>query len=351
MTGQDIICQAKAGMGKTAVFVISILQQIVPEDDKVDTIVIAHTRELAFQICAEFMRFTKYLTDVKVSTFYGGIPIKQHHQLLADQPTHIAIGTPGRMKSLIADKKLKTQHVKRFVIDECDHVFESLEMRRDVQTIFKACPHDKQVMLFSATFSKDSRTVASKFTNNPAEVYVDESKLTLYGLQQHYLKIDDSQKNRKLHDLLKKLEYNQVVIFVSSTQRCKILNDLLTECKFPVNCIYGGLKQELRLDRYNKFKKFEFRIMVATDIFARGVDFERVNIVINYDMPNSADLYLHRVGRSGRFGTKGLAISMVSTDADVDILNEVQSRFEVEVPALPDEIDVAAYMNWVSQFL
>ena len=277
--------------------------------------------------------------------FYGGIPIRQHYALLDEETPHIAIGTPGRTLALINDKKLKCDGVKRFVVDECDHMLEDLDMRRDVQRIFRACPHEKQVMLFSATMPKEIRVIAAKFTNNPIEIFVDSNKLTLYGLQQHYLKLTEAQKNRKLHDLLQKLEYNQVVIFVKSTQRCKQLNSLLEECQLQSNAVYGGLKQQDRLERYNKFKTFQFRILVATDVFARGVDFERVNIVINYDMPEKADTYLHRVGRSGRFGTKGLAISFVSSNEDVAVLEEVQSRFEVEVPVLPDEIEVHSYMS------
>ena len=176
------------------------------------------------------------------------------------------------------------------------------------------------------------------------ELYVDDEKLTLHGLRQYYVELSEAQKNRKLNDLLDALEFNQVVIFVNGVRRCKELNKLLIECNFPSMCVYGGLSQEERIERYNKFKDYKSRILVSTDIFGRGVDFERVNIVINYDMPEKADTYLHRVGRSGRFGTKGLAITFVSSDEDIKILNEVQSRFEVEVAKLPDEIDTSTYM-------
>jgi len=231
-------------------------------------------------------------------------------------------------------------------LDECDQMLEHLDMRRDVQAIFRMTPHEKQVMMFSATLSKEIRPVCKKFTQHPTEIYVDdESKLTLHGLQQYYVKLTESQKNRKLNDLLDALDFNQVVIFVNGVQRCKELNKLLLECNFPSMCIYGGLNQEERLERYNKFKEYKSRILVSTDIFGRGVDFERVNIVFNYDMPDKADTYLHRVGRSGRFGTKGLGITFVSSPEDSSVLEQVQSRFEVKIPALPDEIDVSTYMS------
>jgi ATP-dependent RNA helicase UAP56/SUB2 len=344
--GGDIICQAKSGMGKTAVFVLAVLQQLVPVENQVDTLVLCHTRELAFQICQEFLRFSKYLPEVKVKVFFGGIDYKLHKEILQKETPHIVIGTPGRILQLVQDKFLKLNNLKRFVLDECDKMLETLDMRRDVQNIFKMTPHEKQVMMFSATLAKEIRPVCRKFTQTPHEIYIDnESKLTLHGLQQYYVKLTEAQKNRKLNDLLDALDFNQVVIFVNGVRRCKELNKLLVECNFPSICTYGGLAQEERLQRYNMFKEGKSRILVSTDIFGRGVDFERVNIVVNYDMPNSADQYLHRVGRSGRFGTKGLAITFISSKDDSGILEQVQSRFEVEVGTLPNEIDVSTYMN------
>lgn len=346
--GTDIICQAKSGMGKTAVFVLATLQQLEPEAGVVDTIVLTHTRELAYQICKEFERFSKYLPDVKgkVAVLFGGIPIAQHRKLLKEDTPCIIVGTPGRVLALANEKVLKLEKIKRFVLDECDQMLESLDMRRDVQRIFKCTPHEKQVMMFSATMSKEIRPVCRKFTQHPIEIFVDnESKLTLHGLQQYFVKLKEDQKNRKLNDLLDALEFNQVVIFVNGVRRCKELSKLLIECNFPSESMFGGLAQEERIERYNKFKEYKSRIMVSTDIFGRGVDFERVNIVINYDLPPSADQYLHRVGRSGRFGTKGLAVTFVASEEDQKIMDQVQARFEVSVPELPDEIDVTSYMS------
>jgi len=219
-------------------------------------------------------------------------------------------------------------------------------MRRDVQEIFRATPHHKQVMMFSATLSKEIRVTCKKFMANPLEIFVDdETKLTLHGLQQHYVKLDENAKNRKLNELLDTLEFNQVVIFVKSVARAVELDKLLVSCNFPSISIHSGLAQEERINRYTAFKAFEKRILVATDIFGRGIDVERVNIVINYDCPPDADSYLHRVGRAGRFGTKGLAITFQSSEADQQVMAAIQSRFEVAVPELPDHIDPASYMT------
>mmetsp|Transcript_9137 Transcript_9137/g.12140 ORF Transcript_9137/g.12140 Transcript_9137/m.12140 type:complete len:437 (+) Transcript_9137:135-1445(+) len=353
--GGDIVCQAKSGMGKTAVFVLATLHQLnatttTTEEDgeknDVQVLVLCHTRELAFQIAHEYERFSKYLPSIKTAVFYGGVNIKQNREILVKDHPHVVVGTPGRILALANEKTLKLSGVKHFVLDECDRVLEALDMRRDVQEIFRMTPHEKQVLLFSATLSKEIRPVCKKFCQDPMEIYVDdETKLTLHGLQLYFAKLAEAEKNRKLNDLLDALEFNQVVIFVSKVARAKELNRLLTECNFPSICIHAGMKQEERITQYKSFKDFNARILVATDLFGRGIDIERVNVVINYDFPDDSDQFLHRVGRAGRFGTKGIAISFVSSEPDQEILNKVQSRFEVNIPELPDEIDMSTYMS------
>nr|CAH7759712.1 unnamed protein product [Callosobruchus chinensis] len=344
--GMDILCQAKSGMGKTAVFVLATLQQLDPTENVVYVLVMCHTRELAFQISKEYSRFSKDEEVLKANT------------------PHIVVGTPGRILALVRSKKLNLKHLKHFILDECDKMLEQLDMRRDVQEIYRNTPHNKQVMMFSATLSKEIRPVCKKFMQDqivkivfrndkitsifvqPMEVYVDdEAKLTLHGLQQHYVKLKENEKNKKLFELLDVLEFNQVVIFVKSVQRCVALAQLLTEQNFPAIGIHRGMEQKERLSRYEQFKDFQKRILVATNLFGRGMDIERVNIVFNYDMPEDSDTYLHRVARAGRFGTKGLAITFVSEEADAKILNEVQDRFDVNITELPDEIDLSSYIE------
>jgi len=346
--GTDVICQAKSGMGKTAVFVLAVLQQLDVSAGPGTCLVLCHTRELAYQICHEFDRFKKYLPAIKTAVFYGGIPVQTHRDLLKNDTPHIIIGTPGRILQLAEEKEhlLNLKNNKYFILDECDKMLESLDMRRDVQKIFRMTPHDKQVMMFSATLSETIRPVCKKFMHDPLEIYInDGAKLTLHGLKQYYVELQENEKNRKLVDLLDALEFNQVVIFVRSVNRATELNKLLQDCNFPSIAIHGGMKQEERIEKYRKFKEYNSRIMVATNIFGRGIDIERVNVVINYDMPENSDTYLHRVGRAGRFGTKGLAISFVSSKTDGEVLNNVQERFVVSIPELPDEIDASTYMS------
>jgi len=344
--GMDIICQAKSGMGKTAVFVLATLHLLNPVAGEVHVVVLCHTRELAFQIQKEYERFSKYLPDIKSRVFYGGVNVKTDIEGLKTEVPHIVVGTPGRILDLATKRNvLDLSKVKHFVLDECDRLLAEVDMRRDVQNIFKATPPDKQVMMFSATLDKEIRPVCRKFCQNPMEIFVDDdTKLTLHGLQQYYIRLDESDKNKKLNDLLDALDFNQVVIFVSKVKRAVELSRLLEDCNFPSICIHSQLKQEERIARFKAFKDFSKRILVSTDLFGRGIDIERVNIVINYDFPDQSDQYLHRVGRAGRFGTKGLAVSFISRPEDEEEMKKVQERFAVQVPEMPDQIDISTYM-------
>ena len=343
--GEDFICQARSGMGKTAVFVITTLHQLTPVDGEVHVIVMCHTRELAYQIVDEYHRFTKYMPDVRTSVFYGGVPIKQNHLTLSSEPPHVVVGTPGRVLALARDKTLKLNHVKHFVLDECDKILEGVDMRRDVQEIFRMTPHEKQVMLFSATLSQEIRPVCRKFCQDPEEIFIgDKDKLTLHGLKQYYVKLEEGKKNRKLCAVLDDVDFNQVVVFVKSVSRAKELSQLLEEQNFPTICIHGGLEQEERLLRYKAFKDVKKRLLVTTDLMGRGIDIERVNVVINYDFPEDPDQYLHRVGRAGRFNTKGMGISFVASDADQEIFDKVQNGFKVTMDVCPDHIEKEHYM-------
>lgn len=167
----DVVCQAKSGMGKTAVFVLATLQQIEPKDGEVSVLVLCHTRELAFQIRNEYARFSKYMPEVRTSVFYGGTPVAQDQAILKDKAKcpHIVVGTPGRMNALVRDKAMKTSGVKHFVLDECDKMLEQIDMRRDVQEIFRTTPHHKQVMMFSATLAKEVRPTCKKFMQSVSD--------------------------------------------------------------------------------------------------------------------------------------------------------------------------------------
>jgi len=289
------------------------------------------------------------MPEVKTAVFYGGTPMQKDIEMLAskDNHPHIIVATPGRLNALVREKKLRLGNIQRFVLDECDKMLDQIDMRRDVQEIFRATPTQKQVMMFSATLSEEIRPICKKFMQNPLEIYIDnQEKLTLHGLQQYYMKLSEGEKNRKLNDLLDTLEFNQVIIFVKSTLRATELDKLLRECNFPSIAVHSGVSQEERIKRYKEFKEFNKRICVATDVFGRGIDIERINLAINYDLPADSDSYLHRVGRAGRFGTKGLSISFVSSPEDEEVLKSIEKRFAVSLDEFPETgVDPASYMG------
>eukprot|EP00931_Biecheleriopsis_adriatica_P050970 TRINITY_DN2952_c0_g1_i1.p1 TRINITY_DN2952_c0_g1~~TRINITY_DN2952_c0_g1_i1.p1 ORF type:complete len:435 (-),score=121.80 TRINITY_DN2952_c0_g1_i1:31-1335(-) len=361
MLGTDVLCQAKSGMGKTAVFVMACLQNIDISKSEVKVLVLCHTRELAYQIQHEFKRLGKHIEGLKTGAVFGGQPVDKDKQLLKeDSCPHVLVGTPGRCLQLVNQGTLKLESLSTFVLDECDRCIDQLDIRRDVQKVFIKTPRKKQVMMFSATLSPDTREICKKFMQEPHEITVEsESKLTLHGLLQYFVKLEEKQKNRKLFDLLDALEFNQVVIFVKNVKRAMALNGLLQDQKFPSMTLHPLPAQYAhkanktdslaakadRIERFQAFKDFKKRILVTTDLFGRGMDVERVNIVINYDMPEDSDAYLHRVGRAGRFGTKGLAITLSATEDDEKVLAKVQERFEVSIPEMPSSIDTTSYLN------
>lgn len=211
-------------------------------------------------------------------------------------------------------------------------------MRADIQDIFVKTPHHKQVMMFSATMPEDMKKDCKKFLQNEVDVFVDEGKLILHGLTQFYVTLNENKKFEKLTHLLDTLAFNQMIIFVNRVDRAKKLTELLRQKLFNPICIHSQLKQEERIKNYDQFKANGSRLLVATDLFGRGIDIERVNLVINYDFPTERDTYLHRVGRAGRFGTKGLAVNFIKAEEqnengepDEKILTDIQDGFKVKI--------------------
>ena len=334
-------------MGKTAVFILSVLHQLDEDCNPCSALIMCNTKELAYQIKKEFDRFSRYLPKIRNEVFYGGVAMADNIKILkGPNAPHIVIGTPGRILALVQNKHINLEKLQVFILDECDKMLDEVDMRAQVQKIFMSVKTQRQVMMFSATFSDKTKDICKMFMKDPFEFFIDEeSKLTLHGLQQYYIKLEENQKIMKLINLLDDLEFNQVIIFTNKQQYASKLNEIIQKEKFPSVACYRSMPMAKRLAAYNEFKEGKFRIMVATDLLGRGIDIEKINIVINYDMPNCADQYLHRVGRAGRYGTKGLTISFISTPEDQTILDEVQSRFEVKVKDLPDTIDKATYMN------
>ncbi|KAI8142525.1 DEAD-box ATP-dependent RNA helicase 56-like protein [Fennellomyces sp. T-0311] len=333
MLGKDMICQAKPGTGKSAVFILATLHQIEPVDGVVSVVVLCHTRELAYQLRNDYHRLSRYMSNVRTGALFGGTSIVDDIAKLNNPRTcpHIIVATPGRLFDLLRRHYVVLNEAKFFILDECDMLLKDLAMRREVQEVFFAMPQRMQVMMFSATLPTEVQKVCRKFMREPVEIQVDDGKLISSKLQQRYLRVLEYEKTRVLTEIMDKLDFEQICIFVNAIPRAIELDNILRDCSFPSTSIHSDLDQCKRLQLYNAFRNFETRIMVATDIFGRGVDVRRVNLVINYDMPQSAETYVHRVNRAGRFGTEAIAISFITRNDDEKVLEEIRTRFGVEI--------------------
>ena len=218
-------------------------------------------------------------------------------------------------------------------------------MRADVQRIFKKTPVEKQVMMFTATLPEETKTVCKKFMRKPVAIIVkEENKEHIEKLQQLYVKLKEDEKNKKLLDVIDKVQFNQVIIFVNNIQRCEALSDILTQNGIPSIAIHADLPQEERIAKFDAFKDFKKRIMVATELYGRGVDFLKVNTVINYDMSTDAEAYVHRVGRAGRFGSKGITITFLASEDDQKVFDDLLKKYpNIKADVLPEVIDKSIY--------
>ena len=331
--------------GKTLVFVTAVLQQLEEETPvRTRALILAPTRELATQIQQELVRFSAYLDWVHYQVLIGGTPYSQTVRGLRGRPPHIVIGTPGRVAETVRKGDLDVSHLRFFIVDECDKILwdseGGLAMRGEVQSIYLKTPVTKQTLMFTATLNEHVVRVCNRFLVNPVEVSVSsDSKLTLHGLSQYFVSVSEETKNRKLIEVLDAIGgVNQLVIFVRSASRARALCDLLQGAGCPASFVHGRLSLPVRLRRFGDFKRSVHRFLVSTDLYGRGIDVNGVNVVINYDIPSDTDTYLHRVGRAGRFGTKGLAISFVSSSEDRSQLEAIQKRFEFAIPALPADL-------------
>lgn len=337
----DLLCQAKSGKGKTAVFVLSILHMVNPDDapGKIQALILCNTHELATQITQEFERFSKGLPAVHdgILCTVGGVSVNAHVKTLEKHTTCILVGTVGRVYDLFERKALALDSLRYFVVDEFDTVLKEEACRAKISKLAESMPKEHQTMLFTATLTEEARQHATALLREPFEtIAVDDNELVLTGLIQHYMTAPEEKKLSLLTDCLNALHYTQAVVFASATHRAAALAKYLRDQGHQCDAFYSRLPGKKRDLLYKSFKNRDARLLVATDVFQRGVDFEGVNLVINFDMPDSSDSYLHRAGRAGRFETSGLVLSFVGSDEDRQQLEEIQKRFMVDMTEVQD---------------
>ena len=330
--GYDLIAQAQSGTGKTATFSIAILQQIDFNSTNCQALVLAPTRELAQQIQKVVLALGDY-QKVKCHACIGGTAVRSDLQVLNDG-VNVVVGTPGRVFDMINRGALATSNMKMFVLDEADEML-SRGFKDQIYDVFRKLPTNIQVILLSATMPEDVLEVTKRFMRDPINILVKKEELTLEGIKQFYINVEKEEwKLETLTDLYETMTITQAVIFLNTRRKVDWLKEKLHEKDFTVSSMHGDMEQGERDIIMKEFRTGSSRVLITTDLLARGIDVQQVSLVINYDLPNNRENYIHRIGRGGRFGRKGVAINFV-TQEDVRILRDIEQFYNTTIDAMP----------------
>ncbi|PTB65302.1 eukaryotic initiation factor 4A-6 [Trichoderma citrinoviride] len=319
--GHDVIAQAQSGTGKTATFSISVLQKIDPAVKQCQALILAPTRELAQQIQKVVVAIGDFM-NVECHACIGGTSVREDMKALQDGP-QVVVGTPGRVHDMIQRRFLKTDAMKMFVLDEADEML-SRGFTDQIYDIFQLLPQSTQVVLLSATMPQDV-----------LRILVKKDELTLEGIKQFYIAVEKEEwKLDTLSDLYETVTITQAVIFCNTRRKVDWLTDKLTARDFTVSAMHGDMDQAQRDLIMKEFRSGSSRVLIATDLLARGIDVQQVSLVINYDLPANRENYIHRIGRGGRFGRKGVAINFVTAD-DVRMMREIEQFYSTQIEEMP----------------
>lgn len=340
LTGRDILARAKNGTGKTASFIIPTLNRVNTSLTHIQAVLLVPTRELALQTSQVCKTLGAHITNLQVMVTTGGTTLRDDI-LRLQEPVHILVGTPGRILDLGGKGIADLRKCGIFVMDEADKLL-SEEFTPVIEQLLQLCPQERQVMLFSATFPWNVKEFSDRHMVQPFEVNLMD-ELTLKGVTQYYAYVEERQKVHCLNTLFSKLQINQSIIFCNSTNRVELLAKKITELGY--SCFYSHAKmlQAHRNRVFHDFRNGMTRNLVCSDLLTRGIDIQAVNVVINFDFPRTAESYLHRIGRSGRFGHLGLAISLLTLE-DRHNLYRIESELGTEIAPIPAVIDPVLYV-------
>lgn len=336
MMGHDVIAQAQSGTGKTATFTISALSRIDLSVKEEQVLIVAPTRELVQQIVHVVESIGCMMEGLLVKPVLGGGSIAEDMAYFKRHAPQIIVGCPGRMLDLLKRRVIQTSGIKSFMMDEADELLSS-DFRNQIQEIIGKLPHRVQIALFSATLPEPVKEVTKLFMNDAVEIYVKQEQLTLEGIKQYCVAIPHpNQKYDTLKDLYSSISVSQCIIYCNSINRVVDLYHRLTDDGFAVACIHSDMSKQERTIAFEDFRAGASRILISSDVTARGIDIQQVSIVINYEIPLDVSKYLHRIGRSGRFGRKGVAINFV-TPRDVNNLRYIEKYYATQIDELPEK--------------
>jgi superfamily II DNA/RNA helicase len=336
--GKDIIAQAQSGTGKTATFTIGALQRTNVSDPSTQVLILSPTRELSVQTSKVISSIGGYLSGLKIQTVFGGSSIEEGSSFSSKNIPHIICGCPGRVYDMLRRDKISSKTIKLIILDEADEMLSS-GFKEQVYNIFQYLNNDIQVGLFSATLPDGISTIIEKIMRNPVRISVKREQLTLEGIKQFFIAVDDDrQKYITLKNLFSYLTVSQSIIYCNSTKRVQDLYEAMQEDGFPVSRIHSNMDKIERDNAFNEFRVGSSRVLISSNVTARGIDIQQVSVVINFDVPKCVHTYLHRIGRSGRWGRKGVGINFI-TRRDVPQIKKIEEHYSTEISEMP--IDLA----------
>ena len=339
ISGRDIIAQAQSGTGKTGCFTIGALSRVNLAENSNQVLIMAPTHELAQQITSVINCLSAMMVGIRIKTIIGGSSIDTDASEMRETPPHIIVGCPGRIFDMIRRRHINASKLKLVVLDEADEMLSS-GFKEQVYNIFQYLNKNVQIALFSATLPNNIFQITNKFMRNPIKICVKAESLTLEGIKQYFVAVeDDRQKYLTLKDLYEHITLAQCIIYSNSVKRVIDLYEAMKEDGFPVCCIHSNMEKSERERSFKDFRTGAARVMISSNVTSRGIDIQQVSVVINFDLPRDVHNYLHRIGRSGRWGRKGTGINFI-TRRDLAKMKEIESYYSTQINELPGSFDI-----------
>lgn len=337
INGKDTIAQAQSGTGKTGTFAISVLERIDNTNKNTQAIIIAPTHELVKQIYNVISSLANMMNDVTIKTIIGGTSIQDDAYEMRKKCPQIIVGTAGRIFDMIKRRYIKTKHMKLFILDEADEML-SKGFKDQIYNIFQHFNEDIQVAIFSATMPTQVLELTNKFMKEPVKIILKNEELSLDGIQQYFLAcVGDNDKFDMLKKLFSFISVSQCIIYCNNVNRVNDLQHAMNNEGFSVCCIHSSMNKSEREIAFNNFRSGSYRVLISSNVTARGIDIQQVSTVINFDIPKCVHTYLHRIGRSGRWGRKGLAINFI-TQNDIQYIRNIENHYKISINELPNDV-------------
>jgi translation initiation factor 4A len=334
---RDVIAQAQSGTGKTATFTIGALSNVDVANNSTQVLVLSPTKELTRQTAKVFEGIGSMIKGLKIQAAYGGSAVEETSSFSNKNTPHVICGCPGRVYDMLRRERLSCKKIKLIILDEADEMLSS-GFKEQVYNIFQYLNTDVQVVLVSATLPEGMNSIIGSIMRNPIKISVKREMLTLEGIAQYYIAVeDDRQKYLTLKDLFSFLSVSQCIIYCNSVKRVQDLYEAMKEDEFPVCRIHSGMDKSERDSAFVDFKSGRSRVLISSNVTARGIDIQQVSIVINFDIPKCVNTYLHRIGRSGRWGRKGVGLNLI-TRRDVPKMKEIESHYSTQISEMPSDL-------------